>query len=1456
MLMTGLVSLNVHEALTFEGTEICLHPDIFSNNSGDAASYAPTVVGSGRHSVMSVGKDARLNLAPAASSEDKMFSQAGSTSSQAEGRTLQVGDMIEVRVWDPLPRSQQHTSSNASSVLQKRNSPPNSAQSSTSGSQAEERASSVVVGTKEALEVAGTKVAGAKEALEVAGAKVAFEGTSTKEDLEVAAAKEALEVARAKEALEVAAASVAAALKSNPPAKGGGGASMQYSESAAPQLEGSSPPQVEESTSREMDNLTVSSDDQPSVQDQESLTPLPSPGPLSPGDDNDLSRNVVTSGVLPPVFPRARASTVDGGVGRSRTSTAEGGIGSSTFRMPPTTKPPISQRRDTNKPRQAPTAPGSKSRHQRDLSDMTVDTYYGVDPTKSADMQLPMPTFDDEDDVWMHIESTHNMRLSFVMKVTEKSLNSLKGSARTQVSLLRQVADLYKLSSYDMVTIHRIEKGEEATVVRAVSADFVLVTIKDQFISRGDMHYFQQTLIGSWIYEGQRLSEPARGVQANAWEIRHGDHQARSGIVTENTMFAFRSRSARIFWLVQISAEMWDYSSPYERDQDECLCEIYFDKWVAFIHDLFAKWKELEATHSLTVVFFSRTFLSSGPGFQGSEKASLDQRDVYGRRYEDHYRIVIERETAADWDSLVVRIKEAFLNYPREVGWKLSTRDTQRRPSAASQGNVLEAINVTLNLLQFHYLDRDLHRTGNSVVVVSAGNGVFEVDKALASITYQRMMDNGIGSDMLSLGLPPLHIAPFFLYVNDKQSVETDGVDAAGTYYEVPHWMHLSFVSYESDDAFPGERDGNDMKEDPECRNIPTGFKVAPNGFLLPANSGGNAVASCHVSPALRPTPSFSLRGNVAASPFKMPKPLTQERQLISGRDFQDILEACRPRHGGLLPSALKALLKLYAEAERKDPSDDDNVERSEYPQSALAEWGALNFDEASDSSIHLRRRSPSLAQDGGGERASSLPGPISFVSSPTTGPLLRSPQRVDELERSSLSGSYASSSALGVSYDRPFLAEQASPTLTGIQLQRAPSLDIEAASDDASESDCSSSLEAAQGDSSVEESGSPSRKQHKGDDKFVASLSKLMRAHDSERFVEASPSKANTSSDPKVRRASIAPTSSSIGSHQLLTPGRPGMSVGGIGAALTQYTGSSTTGSVVNIGGELDTARMVRGNSMLPLASYGRAQISDMTSRGLSPLLLPPVYVPSSDLIGPGDGQGSKLRPLDRRFVHPREISKQGQTEALSHLHQQDSKQGLLSNGSFAAGRTELRPDAKGSRKIASEKGISMSPPKPGLAFAGSLKRSEVLGHRRTAGRDQGGTRTQGNARSHNSRRKKAFNPFRQQDEDEVLAKKSHNRRRWSHVFPLGEVEFKRHAGPNWKSLSSPAILPLSVDYFPPQQEIDHKYTFSVSNVTLSEFEKTHYSSNKDLLMEMVRQRKSVLIVSCSLCDPSFSDT
>lgn len=116
----------------------------------------------------------------------------------------------------------------------------------------------------------------------------------------------------------------------------------------------------------------------------------------------------------------------------------------------------------------------------------------------------------------------------------------------------------------------------------------------------------------------------------------------------------------------------------------------------------------------------------------------------------------------------------------------------------------------------------------------------------------------------------------------------------------------------------------------------------------------------------------------------------------------------------------------------------------------------------------------------------------------------------------------------------------------------------------------------------------------------------------------------------------------------------------------------------------------------------------------------------------------------------------------------------------------------------------------------------------------------TSGTSGKQSLRQQKACNPFRQSDEDEVLAKRSHNRRRWSHVFPVGEVEFKRHSGPIWNSLTAPAILPLSVDYFPSPQELRDEGTFQFNpyTVTLGGIENKHYSSHADLMMEMVRQR------------------
>jgi hypothetical protein len=116
----------------------------------------------------------------------------------------------------------------------------------------------------------------------------------------------------------------------------------------------------------------------------------------------------------------------------------------------------------------------------------------------------------------------------------------------------------------------------------------------------------------------------------------------------------------------------------------------------------------------------------------------------------------------------------------------LSAEVTYAVPSDAVHGNFLEAINMSLNILSKHYLDRDLLRTNNSIVMVSAGTGIFKVRPNLNQITKQRMLDNAFGIDFISLARPIVDTVPLFLVDCRSEGVKN--------FYETPHWMRVSYI--------------------------------------------------------------------------------------------------------------------------------------------------------------------------------------------------------------------------------------------------------------------------------------------------------------------------------------------------------------------------------------------------------------------------------------------------------------------------------------------------------------------------------------------------------------------------------------------------------------------------------------------------------------------------------------
>jgi DEP domain-containing protein 5 len=123
-------------------------------------------------------------------------------------------------------------------------------------------------------------------------------------------------------------------------------------------------------------------------------------------------------------------------------------------------------------------------------------------------------------------------------------------SSRLEISLTKVVAESNCLKPFSKVIVDKIEP-------ETASIDFVELGFKRQYLQRGNFFRLQNVMFGRTVYIGQNLA--INGMQAQIQEIQKDSTSRNSGIITERTKFVFRSKSARIIWLVQISAEMWEF---------------------------------------------------------------------------------------------------------------------------------------------------------------------------------------------------------------------------------------------------------------------------------------------------------------------------------------------------------------------------------------------------------------------------------------------------------------------------------------------------------------------------------------------------------------------------------------------------------------------------------------------------------------------------------------------------------------------------------------------------------------------------------------------------------------------------------------------------------------------------------------------------------------------------------
>lgn len=351
-----------------------------------------------------------------------------------------------------------------------------------------------------------------------------------------------------------------------------------------------------------------------------------------------------------------------------------------------------------------------------------------------------------------------------------------------------------------------------------MEASHVELSFKEQYLSRSDMWRMAvRELSERTVYKGQTvLFMGTIKVQVTAVYV--------DGIKTQSAFFSrttkpiFRSESARYFLLIQMAREMWNFDSDGSG-------EIMFNKVVdGFLPALFKRWVELKVKHLVTIVLFARVEYDAGISTELA--SSVIHNEYYtgvhtsGEKqpYKDFYRVVVNEMTSGEWTRILYQLKRDFNCFQRDISvhhekaMTIPTSDAgptgkeptpprlRPRASRAMYGNVLEAINLASSLYAQDYIDRDLTRTGISVVVITPSPGVFEVDYDALRRTTEALVGNGIGIDLICIPRVPLHSVPIFRYRNPPQLSRSQNRSApALSYGSTPKQSGITtFGSYTS----------------------------------------------------------------------------------------------------------------------------------------------------------------------------------------------------------------------------------------------------------------------------------------------------------------------------------------------------------------------------------------------------------------------------------------------------------------------------------------------------------------------------------------------------------------------------------------------------------------------------------------------------------------------------------
>lgn len=325
------------------------------------------------------------------------------------------------------------------------------------------------------------------------------------------------------------------------------------------------------------------------------------------------------------------------------------------------------------------------------------------------------------------------------------------------------------------------------------------LTFRDEYLARADMWRMAiAELSQRTVYKNQKLLFMGT-IKATIKHIYIHGHSVHSGYFSARTKPVFRSESARYVLFIQMSKEMWDFDATGAG-------EIMFNKVVGgFLPDLFNRWLKNNAKHLVTIILFTRMQYNGELTPEDAPTTTWkSEEESHPENFRDYYRVVVSDMASIDWVKILYQLKKEFRTFLREVSivpkpadrgprtekgeseYDVSDAILAGKPSSASQGNILEAINLAAAQFSKDYIDRDLVRTGISVIVVTPGTGVFEVDYNLLKLTTDTLMGSGIGIDLVCLAPMPLHSVPLFKYRTPRSQ---SAIESLSAHQDIPPYQ-------------------------------------------------------------------------------------------------------------------------------------------------------------------------------------------------------------------------------------------------------------------------------------------------------------------------------------------------------------------------------------------------------------------------------------------------------------------------------------------------------------------------------------------------------------------------------------------------------------------------------------------------------------------------------------------